>query len=403
MEDAVREHRLISAIETALGWNGAEELGKDFARGSLEDPSLVSRLLTPNRLLDIAMRRSLNRPQFRCFQKGVEVHPAVYCTDSVSPRGQSIPMVDMRSLGRLLREGATLILDQANVFDPTMEVACRALQWWSRERVQVNAYLTTNDAAGFPLHWDDHDVVIVQLAGEKEWEVRSTSRKVPMYRDSDPNNTPSDEIVWSGLLKTGDVMHIPRGHWHQATRTGSGSGKSLHVTFGITKRTGASWLAWLADWCREREIFRHDLDRGRDLDDKALTAAATTLIGERSPADFLIAYEQETALPRHVPFLGILGPLDAVVCTTHFPPRIEENGETVDVVAAGKKLTLTAKALPALRLLLSGRPVPLERAAAVAGTEVKELAEILVEEELCAVVTPELSSGYTGLVTNAVS
>ncbi|MEV1079735.1 cupin domain-containing protein [Streptomyces sp. NPDC050211] len=397
------EHRLISAIEAALGWRGAEELGKDFVRGSMDDPALVSRIMTPNRLLDIAMRRSLNRPQFRCFQKGEEVHPAIYYTDSVSPRGQSISMVNMRSLGRLLGEGATVIMDQANVFDPTMEVACRALQWWSRERVQVNAYLTTNDASGFPLHWDDHDVVIVQLAGEKEWEVRATSRAVPMYRDADPNSTPSDEIIWSGLMRTGDVMHIPRGHWHQATRTGSGSGKSLHVTFGITKRTGASWLAWLADWCREREIFRHDLDRWHGTGSDALTEAAAQLISERPPADFFDAYEQATTLPRHMPFLDILGPLDAVVCTTHFPPQIQEHGETVDIVASGKKLTLAAKALPALRLLLSGRPVELEQAAAVAGAEVTEVAEILVKEELCAVLTPELFSGYTGLVTNAGS
>ncbi|MBP5891991.1 JmjC domain-containing protein [Streptomyces scabiei] len=397
------EHRLISAIEAVLGWSGAEELGKDFVRGSLDDPALVSRIMTPNRLLDVAMRRSLNRPQFRCFQKGEEVHPAIYYTDSVSPRGQSISMVNMRSLGRLLGEGATVIMDQANVFDPTMEVACRALQWWSRERVQVNAYLTTNDASGFPLHWDDHDVVIVQLAGEKEWEVRATSRAVPMYRDADPNSTPSDEIIWSGLMRSGDVMHIPRGHWHQATRTGSGSGKSLHVTFGITKRTGASWLAWLADWCREHEIFRHDLDRRHGTGTDALTEAAAQLVSERPPADFLDAYEQAPTLPRHVPFLDILGPLDAVVCTTHFPPQIQEHGETVDIVASGKKLTLAAKALPALRLLLSGQPVVLERAAAVVGAEVIEVAEILVKEELCAVLTPELFSGYTGLVTNAGS
>ncbi|MBP5935467.1 JmjC domain-containing protein [Streptomyces acidiscabies] len=397
------EHQLISAIETALGWNGAEELGRGFVRGSMDDLGLVSRIMTPNRLLDIAMRRSLNRPQFRCFQKGEEVHPAIYYTDSVSPRGQSISMVNMRSLGRLLGEGATVIMDQANVFDPTMEVTCRALQWWSHERVQVNAYLTTNDAAGFPLHWDDHDVIIVQLAGEKEWEVRSTSRKVPMYRDADPNTAPSDQIIWSGVMRTGDVMHIPRGHWHQATRTGSGSGKSLHVTFGITKRTGASYLTWLADWCREQELFRHDLDRRHGTGDDALVTAAAELVSKRSPADYLAAYEQEATLPRHVPFLGILGPLDAVVCTTRFRPQIVENGDTVDVVASGKRLTLAAKALPALRLLTSGRPVDLEQAAAIVGTEVTEVAEILVKEELCAVLTPELSSGYTGLVTNAVS
>ncbi|MFJ1599926.1 JmjC domain-containing protein [Streptomyces sp. NPDC088261] len=397
------EHRLISAIETALGWNGAGELGKGFVRGSVNDPDLISRLLTPNRLLDIVMRRSLNRPQFRVFQESEEVHPAVYFTDSVSPRGQSIPMVNMLSLGRLLEEGATVILDQANLFDPTMEVACRALQWWSHERVQVNSYLTTNEASGFPLHWDDHDVLIVQLAGEKGWEVRHTSRAVPLYRDADSNDIPSEEILWSGVMKAGDVMHIPRGHWHQATRNGHGSGKSLHVTFGITKRTGASWLAWLGDWCREKEIFRHDLNRRDGAAFHALMETATQLITERPPADFLSAYEQAMPLPRQVPFLNVFGSLDTVVCTTHFPPRMEENGETVDVLGSGKKLTFMAKALPSLRLLLSGAPVSPAGAASVVGAEVAEVAEILVKEELCAVLTPELSSGYTGLVTNAIS
>ncbi|MER6789328.1 cupin domain-containing protein [Streptomyces sp. NPDC000658] len=394
------KHRLTDAIETALGWSGAGNLGKGFVRGSTDAPDLMSRILTPHRMLDIAMRRSLNRPQFRVFRENEEVHPAVYFTDSVSPRGQSIPMVNMHSLGRLLRDGATVILDQANVFDPTMEVVCRALQWWSHERVQVNAYLTTNDASGFPLHWDDHDVVIVQLAGEKEWEVRGTSRAVPMYRDSDPNNTPSDEVIWSGVMKTGDVMHIPRGHWHRATRDGHGSGKSLHATFGITKRTGANWLSWLGDWCRENEVFRHDLDRRHEADSQSLTDAAARLIVERPPAAYLAAYEQAMPVARHVPFLDVFGRLHAVVCTAHFPPRIRGDGETVEVSASGKKLTFTAKALPSLRLLLSGQPVDLDRAAPVVGSEVVEVAEILVKEEMCAPMTPELSSGYTGLVTN---
>ncbi|KUO13658.1 JmjC domain-containing protein [Streptomyces sp. DSM 15324] len=397
------KHRLVDAIETALGWSGVDDLGKGFVRGSTDAPDLMSRILTPNRLLDIGMRRSLNRPQFRVFREGEEVHPAVYFTDSVSPRGQSIPMVNMHSLGMLLRDGATVILDQANVFDPTMEVACRALQWWSRERVQVNAYLTTNEASGFPLHWDDHDVVIVQLAGEKEWEVRGTSRSVPMYRDTDSNSTPSGEIIWSGIMKTGDVMHIPRGHWHQATRNGHGSGKSLHVTFGITKRTGASWLAWLGDWCRESEVFRRDLDRRHEADGRPLTDAAAQLIVERPPAEFLASYEQAMPLPRHVPFLDVFGRLDAVVCTTHFPPRIQDKGETVDVSASGKKLTFRAKALPSLRLLLSGRPVRLDQAVPAVGSEVVDIAEVLVKEEMCAPLTPELSSGYTGLVTTADS
>ncbi|SEK66105.1 JmjC domain-containing protein [Streptacidiphilus jiangxiensis] len=397
------EHRLVTAIERALGWSSVEPLGRGFVRGHIQDEALPARIMTPNSLLDMVMRRSLARPQFRVFREGQEVHPAIYYTDSVSPRGQSISMVNMHALGRLLREGATVILDQANVFDPAMEVACRALQWWSRERVQVNAYLTTNDADGFPLHWDDHDVLIVQLAGEKQWEVRGTSRPVPMYRDADPNSTPPDQFLWQGTMRAGDVMHIPRGHWHQATRNGSGSGQSLHVTFGITQRTGASWLTWLGDWCREQEIFRRDLDRTVGADTGHLAQATAELIRQRTPADYLASYEHQTNLPRHVPHLDIFGPLTAVVCTTHFPPRLDETGSAVEVVTSGKKLTFAAKARPALELLLSGQPVDLEQAALAAGAQVRELAAILVEEEICAPLTAELSSGYTGLVTTATN
>ncbi|WP_030372865.1 JmjC domain-containing protein [Streptomyces rimosus] len=400
------EHRLVQAVEEALGWDGPGPLGTQFARGSIGDTALLGRLLTPPRLLDMVMRRSLANPQFRCFRGGEELHPNAYLNPQVTLRGQTIPMADMRRLRSLLQGGATMILDQANVFDPTMEVACRAMQWWSREHVQVNVYLTTNDAAGFDLHWDDHDVLIVQLDGEKQWEVRGTSRSVPMFRDAERNNTPSEEIVWAGTMKTGDVMHIPRGYWHKATRVGHGDGQSMHMTLGFAKRTGVSWLSWLADWSRETELFRHDLDRWgnpetQEAQAKHLAEAARSLVTSRSPAEFLARREQETAAPRHVPHLDIFGPLEAVACIAEFPPHIEESGETVTVQAAGKKLTFASKALPALRLLLSGRPVHLAEAVQTIGAEVEQVAKILTEEELCASLTPELSSGYTGLVTNA--
>ncbi|MFD5087342.1 JmjC domain-containing protein [Kitasatospora sp. NPDC058406] len=400
------KHRLVRGVEDALGWDGPGLLGKAFARGSLRDVELVERMLTPQGLLDMVMRRSLANPQFRCFRGGEELHPKAYLSPQISLRGQSIPMADMRRLGNLLHEGATIVLDQANVFDPTMEVACRAMQWWSRENVQVNVYLTTNDAAGFDLHWDDHDVLIIQLAGEKDWEVRGASRQAPLYRDADRNNTPSDEIVWTGAMQAGDVMHIPRGYWHQASRVGRSQGRSMHMTLGFAKRTGVNWFSWLADWSRETELFRRDLDRWGEPGERAaqqreLAAAAARVITARSPADYLAVREREAVTPRHVPFLEIFGPLEAAVCITDFPPLIEENGDTVAVLAAGKKLTFTAEALPALHVLLSGRPVRLAEAVRSVGDEVGLLARILTEEELCAGLTPELFSGYTGLVTNA--
>ncbi|MFF3343593.1 hypothetical protein [Streptomyces flavidovirens] len=37
-------------------------------------------------------------------------------------------------------------------FDPTLEVACRALGWWSGELTSANAYLAVGETGGFHLH-----------------------------------------------------------------------------------------------------------------------------------------------------------------------------------------------------------------------------------------------------------
>lgn len=397
------DHYLVQSIEKALGWTGPNGLGVEFARGSMVDPQLCSRLLTPHRLLDVVMRRSLAPPQFRCFEHGTELHPDAYLTRQVTRRGQSLPVVNMDRLGQLLQSGCSLVLDALDAFDPTMEVACRALQWWSREVVQVNTYLTTNQAAGFSLHWDDHDVVIVQLAGEKSWEVRGSSRPVPMYRDAEPNTDPSQEIVWSGTMRAGDVMHIPRGYWHQATRTDQGEGYSLHVTFGFVKRTGVDWLTWVADRSRERETFRHDLDRWNGppaLADQQqlLVSEVSRLLADYPVADYLAVREQERTPPRHVATRGVFGPPTAVVCVADFPPHVEHRGETVEVYAGGKKITFARKAVPALALLLSGHPVDLGDVTATTGVDAAVLVDPLLKEGVCAELTEALFSGCTDLV-----
>jgi hypothetical protein len=396
------DHRLVRAIEKALGWIDASALGGGFVRGELPEPDLCDRLLTPTRLLDVIMRRSLAPPQFRCFQNGVELHPDAYLTQAVTGRGQTLPMANMDRLGQLLHSGCTVVLDALDSFDPTMEIACRALQWWSREIVQVNIYLTTNDAAGFSLHWDDHDVVIVQLAGEKSWEVRGASRPAPMYRDAEPNREPSEEIVWAGVMKAGRVIHIPRGFWHQATRTGRGDGFSLHVTFGFVKRTGVDWLSWAADRSREHESFRHDLDRSRPFVTDQFVTEATSLLATHPVEKFLATREQERPPPRQVATFGVFGPPKSVVCVTDFPPRVERHDQTVDVLAAGKRLSFSVRAEPVLRLLLSGHPVDLADVTAATGVDGGVVAAPLIKEGVCAELTEALSSGCTGLVPTAL-
>lgn len=399
------DHRLISGIEKALGWSGADQLGKEFARGSLPDFDVCSRLLTPTKMLDLVMRRSLAPHRLRCLANGSDVHPQDYFTMFEARRGHAMQMADMRRIGLLLKAGCTLVLNETNTYDPAMEVACRALQWWTHELAQVNVYLTTGKAAGFQLHWDDHDVLIVQLAGEKSWEVRGTSRPVPMYRDAAPNPNPPDEIVWSGTVQAGDVMHIPRGYWHQATREDRGDGYSLHATFGFTKRTGVHWLNWLADQARAEEVFRNDLNRWGSPDEQAyqqrvLFDRADCLLTAHPATEFLKLRERQQPPARHIATHGVFGPPESVVCMTEFLPDIEVHGALVVVRAGGKEITLQAIALSAVRLLLSGEPVNVDAVSETTGVDAVELAEVFLTEGICGEVTPELLSGYAGLVTS---
>ena len=407
-EQTLMDHHLVRAVERALQWQGPEALGRQFAHGRLADPALCTRLLTPATLLDTIMRRVLGPPQLRAFRGGTELHPDEYLNTQVTRRGQALTMASMDGLAKLIENGCTLVLDALDTFSPTMEVTCRAWQWWSRELVQVNTYLTTRDADGFRLHWDDHDVVIIQLAGEKSWEVRGASRPVPMYRDAEPNTAPSDEFVFTGTLHAGDVMHIPRGFWHQATRADRGTdGYSLHVTFGFVQRTGVDWLSWAADHAREQELFRRNLDRWnapdhRNRQNQGLRAAVDTVLHAWPPETYLAARERERPARRHVATRGVFGPPAAVVCVTEFPPQIVDHGDRIEILAAGKQVVVAARALPALRLLLSGRPVDLAALHAVTEMDPTPLVGTLLREGLCAELTDPLSSGYTGLVTPAL-
>ncbi|MGH3923130.1 MAG: hypothetical protein ACRDTT_09725 [Pseudonocardiaceae bacterium] len=89
------DHFLVQAIEQALGWTGSSGLGVSFARGTAADPELCARLLTPSKLLDVIMRRSLAPPQLRCFQNGNELHPDSYLTQQVTRRGRRRPFITL--------------------------------------------------------------------------------------------------------------------------------------------------------------------------------------------------------------------------------------------------------------------------------------------------------------------
>lgn len=390
------DHRLVTAIEKAFGWDGPVALGTELTRGRIEDERLPERLLTPNGLLELVMRRHLANPQVRMYSEGQVLHPSSFLTNFVSRRRQASRRADMASVGRILNEGGTLILDTINMFDPTLEVACRALGWWVGETASVNAYLAVGDTSGFAIHWDDHDVLCLQVAGSKSWEVRGPSRRVPMYRDTEPNLEPPDEVLWSGTMEAGDVMHIPRGFWHAATRVGMGDGLSMHLTFAITRRTSISWMNYLSDTARSEQLFRTDLEAPEGHDDSLLLERLEQFAQTIPPTEYLRRMREGMTPARHIPYVSAFGQLSGAMAVTEFKPTIEMTPEgNIEVRAGGKRLIFAARAEALVRPLLSGHPVTFN---SDTDPDAVRIAKRLIQEGLCAPLTSESFSGYTGLV-----
>lgn len=167
--------------------------------------------------------------------------------------------IDPVVLTKQLRAGASLIINGIHqLYRPIEEVRAvlaRALE----ERIGVNMYAGWRTTKGFDLHWDNHDVLVLQIAGRKQWKVFGDNRPHPISYLLDGDYAPPQEPVWEGIIEAGDLMYIPRGWWHVAVPLDE---PSLHLTFGIYRRTGRDLLLWLVDEATKASAsVRQDLPR----------------------------------------------------------------------------------------------------------------------------------------------
>lgn len=230
-----------------------------------------ARLMPWERLNEILSRHRLDFPRLRLVQDGESVPVSSYLRHITGNRGRtSVPRLKPVGLAKRLREGATLVLDAVDeLHDPLKELAA-GLELFFREHVQVNLYAGWQTSRGFDLHWDDHDVFILQVTGRKRWSVYRQTRPFPLVADVEKASKPTHEPVWQETLEDGDLLYIPRGWWHVAQPLAE---PTLHLTVGIHNRTGLDLLRWVAERMRASEAFRRDLPRMASASERAAHVA----------------------------------------------------------------------------------------------------------------------------------
>lgn len=177
--------------------------------------------------------------------------------DYLTPTG----IADPARVSALFSQGATVIFQQAHRYLPKLAAFCAELEAKFTHQFQTNVYLTPPSSQGFGIHYDTHDVFVLQVAGSKSWKLYSTPIELPL------ENQPYDSAIHhTGLVTSefemdeGDVLYIPRGLMHEAISTVA---TSLHITLGALTYTWSDLMSQaLASAASADPAFRKGLPPG---------------------------------------------------------------------------------------------------------------------------------------------
>lgn len=327
-------------------------------------PGRFAGLVTWAELDRVLCQHRLEFPRLRLALDG-EVVPAHTYTDLVATRRNGlVPRLRAAQLTDKLRQGATLVLDSVEeMFEPVTALAAN-LEHQLRERIQVNLYAGWGTTHGFDVHWDDHDAFILQVAGRKRWRMHGVTRPSPLQRDVELPPRPTGDPAADFVLEEGDVLYVPRGHWHDVSAIGV---ESLHLTIGANLATGVDLLAWLADRARTDPFLREDLPRFADpgvrLDRSAqLRKRVTELLTDDVVDRFFADRDAQAPARGHIGLPWVVTPErladgdDAEVRLVVPRAVVSSEGGTVTITAEGKRLVFATAAEPVLTALLDGTP-----------------------------------------------
>jgi ribosomal protein L16 Arg81 hydroxylase len=129
-------------------------------------------------------------------------------------------------------DGYTIVLDGVERYVRPIALLCQSIEVELNFPTQVNAYITPPGSQGLVPHYDDHDVLILQIQGSKIWHLYNGANVPPQEMRRDDKTVASDGLPLPTdlRLEVGDLLYLPRGRVHEAE---TNSEPSVHLTVGI--------------------------------------------------------------------------------------------------------------------------------------------------------------------------
>ncbi|MBL8555351.1 MAG: hypothetical protein JNL41_13825 [Phenylobacterium sp.] len=176
---------------------------------------------------------------------------------------------------------------------PALDEIARALEVMLHAPVTVSAFWSVSGMRA-PVHYDDHDLIVIQLEGNKRWHVaRRASDLFNPWKgvDGNPPDLGDHETV---DVRPGDLVYLPRGTFHTVDSTE----ESLHVAIGFTPLTVREALVAALDHLSDLDRpLRATLPRRglAQVGPPTLAAAGRLLEAVRNPAFLSAALQRRAA------------------------------------------------------------------------------------------------------------
>lgn len=231
------------------------------------------------------------------FMAALNMYKPNDATLRITKDGQKIPpewlsgstsskVVDGRAFRNLVPQGISFVLNNLHEKLPTILTLWREAVTVFDGRVEFASIVTFGPGRAFEPHFDPCDLIIVQIAGTKVWEIMGTPAELPVNA---PAARPADETVTARfVVAPGDVVVVPHSLGHRCHCDGD----SLQISILIYGRHGYDYLKWLLDKAGEDPVMRRVAPISRDAAaladyEAAVKASIGDLMQRFSPRQFL--------------------------------------------------------------------------------------------------------------------
>lgn len=232
-----------------------------------DDPDYYARLLSLPDIDRVLTQMMIPAEEMQLVQKGRSFTDA----DFVTPAGFADPV----KVVKCFADGATVVLPGLQKRLPSLQAYCRSLETVFSCDLQTNIYFTPPDAQGFKTHYDSHDVIVLQIAGSKTWNIYESPLELPLRSQAfNPDTFQAGALIDTFTLHAGDMCYVPRGVVHDARAT---EDLSLHITTGLLS---TRWIDFIVEAVSQLALtdteFRRAIPPGFANDGFDRTAARET-------------------------------------------------------------------------------------------------------------------------------